>query len=182
MTTMVRFQVGDGEYAIPVDHVREVRSGERLSALPSSRDGVVGLLRDGGDALAVLDALGPGRDHVLLLQHGDRRFGLAVAAVTSVVDLAAAPGPPPDGQVGHLLSGVIEVDDGLVLLVDVGALLEILDTAAPPAGPRCRGSRATRPRRRAGRGRRRPRSPPTGGGRPGRPAVVRAQRRGPPPR
>ncbi len=134
MTTMVRFQVGDGEYAIPVDHVREVRSGERLSALPSSRDGVVGLLRDGGDALAVLDALGPGRDHVLLLQHGDRRFGLAVAAVTSVVDLAAAPGPPPDGQVGHLLSGVIEADDGLVLLVDVGALLEILDTAAPPAG------------------------------------------------
>lgn len=131
MTTMVRFQVGDGEFAVPVEHVREVRSGERLSTLPSSREGVVGLLRDRGDAIAVLDALGAGRDHVLLLQFDECRFGLAVTSVTSVVDLAGEPGPPPDGQAGHLVSGVVEADDGLVLVVDVAALLGLLDAAGP---------------------------------------------------
>lgn len=134
MSTMVRFKVADGDYAIPVDNVSEVRSGDRLVALPSSRDGVVGLLHDGGDAFAVLDSLGAGRGHVLVLQHGTRRFGLSVGEVTAVVDLVGDVGPAPDGQAGHLISGVVEAPDGLVLLVDVSALVDRLDHVDGRAG------------------------------------------------
>ena len=40
-------------------------------------------------------------------------------------------GPAPDGQMGRLIQGVGEATDGLVLLVDVAALLDRLDAAGP---------------------------------------------------
>ena len=43
--TVVCFRAGEGDYAVPVEHVREVRAGDRLLPLPAPRPGVVGLLR-----------------------------------------------------------------------------------------------------------------------------------------
>jgi chemotaxis signal transduction protein len=126
MTTMVCFRAGGTDYAVPVENVREVRSSEALVPLPAPRPGVMGMLTDRGTALTVIAPLGDGHDHVLLLDHDDRAFGLLVAEVTGVVTLAGDVGPPPAGQVGHFISGVITTPDGLVLLVDVAALDESL--------------------------------------------------------
>jgi len=126
-TTMVCFRAGQTEYAIPVEHVREVRSSEELRPLPAPRAGVMGFLTDQGNALTVIAPLGDGQEHVLLLDHDDRAFGLLVAEVTGVVSLAGEIGPPPAGQVGQFVSGVIATPQGLVLVVDVGALDESLD-------------------------------------------------------
>jgi len=126
MTTVVSFRAGGTEYAVPVEHVREVRSGPALLPLPAPRPGVVGLLSDHGNALTVIAPLGDGRDHVLLLDHEERAFGLLVAEVTGVVTLNGEVGPAPTGQVGHLISGVIDAPEGLVLVVNVAALDESL--------------------------------------------------------
>jgi chemotaxis signal transduction protein len=124
--TMVCFRAGGAEYAVPVERVREVRSAEALLPLPTPRPGVIGLLSDRGEALTVIAPLGEGHDHVLLLDHDDRGFGLLVAEVTGVLTLDGEVGPAPAGQVGHFISGVVNTPGGLVLLVDVAALDESL--------------------------------------------------------
>jgi purine-binding chemotaxis protein CheW len=126
MTTLVCFRTGDGEYAVPVECVREVRSGDALSPLPGAQTGVAGLLSYEGKTLTVLTALGAGENHVLLLEHGDHTFGLLVEEVTRVMNVDGEVGPPPRGQDQDYISGVVSTDDGLLLLVDIDALDERL--------------------------------------------------------
>jgi chemotaxis signal transduction protein len=118
---MVFFRAAGTDYAVPVGNVREVRSRAGLLPLPAPRPGVVGLLSDGGKALTVIAPLGDGA-HVLLLDHDDASFGLVVGEVTGVDTPTGTVGPPPAGQVDHLVSGVITMPAGLVLVVDVAAL------------------------------------------------------------
>ncbi len=132
MITVVCFRVGDGQYAIPVEHVQEVRSGDQLVPLPSPRDGVVGLLHDHGRAITVLATFGPGEDHVVLLRHGDRTFGLAVGEVTSVSTVPDEIAAAPAGQRDELVTGVINTPTGLWLMVDIALLDARLDAVDVP--------------------------------------------------
>ena len=125
MRTVVCFRAGDGSYAVPVERVREVRSGDALMPLPEPRPGVVGILAVDDDAFAVMDALGSGSDHVLLLDRVGRAFGLRVAEVTGVVAVDEI-GPAPEGQENELIEGVITTADGMTLLVNVEKLGERL--------------------------------------------------------
>lgn len=126
MTTLVCFRTGDGEYAVPVECVREVRSGDALLPLPGAQPGVAGLLAYEGKTLTVLTTLGTGKNQVLLLEHGDHAFGLMVEEVTRVMSVDDHVGPPPRGQDQEYISGVVSTDDGLLLLVDIDALDERL--------------------------------------------------------
>jgi chemotaxis signal transduction protein len=129
VTTLVRFRTGDGEYAVAVEHAREVRSAAGLLPLPSPRPGVVGLLPGEGQPLTVVAALGSGRDHVVVLEPDDGgAFGLLVEEVRGVVTVGADEvGASPAGQAGDLVSGVLNAPEGLVLLVDVDALARTLN-------------------------------------------------------
>lgn len=123
ISKVVRFRTGDGEYAVAVEHAREVRTAAGMVQLPAPGAGVVGLLPRDGDSLTVIDALGSGRDRVLVLDNGDRVFGLLVEEVSGVVTVDPERlGPPPQGQTGDLVSAVLHGPDGLVLLVDTAAL------------------------------------------------------------
>jgi chemotaxis signal transduction protein len=116
---MVRFRAGGCTYAVPVSDVRQVRTGEGVSALPSGRAGVVGLIRWEGDALPVVSVLGPGRGRLLVLEAGGRRFGLLAEDVSGVVNVDEERlGPPPAGQDGLAITGVLDADDELVLVLD----------------------------------------------------------------
>jgi chemotaxis signal transduction protein len=123
MTTVVRFRVPTGEYALPVEHVVEVRSSGGITPLPEPRPGIVGLLRQDDDALTVLSILGEPGDHVIVIDEGGVTFGLLVEEVTRVHAVADDQiGPPPPGQDGTMVSGVLVGEDGLVLLLDCVAL------------------------------------------------------------
>jgi chemotaxis signal transduction protein len=123
VTTVVRFRAPNGEYALPVDHVSEVRSSTDLTPLPEPRAGVAGLLRRGDEAITVLSVLGQPGEHVIVMEEGGLTFGLLVSEVTGVQALDDGDiGPPPPGQDRATVSGVLAGDDGLVLLLDCAAL------------------------------------------------------------
>jgi chemotaxis signal transduction protein len=127
VTTVVRFRAPAGRYALPVEQVTEVRSSAGLTPLPEPRAGIAGLMRRGDDALTVLSILGEPGDHVIVIDDGGLSFGLLVAEVTGVqaVDEAEI-GPPPSGQDGTTVSGVLVAEEGIVLLLDSAALRERL--------------------------------------------------------
>ncbi len=123
MRSVVRFRTGDGHYAVPVEQAREVLNPSGLAPLPSPQPGVAGLLERDGSALTVVTALGAGDQHVLVLDAGDRPFGLLVEEVLGVdrIDEATV-APRPAGQRDPLIAGVVESGHGMVLLVDVAIL------------------------------------------------------------
>ena len=127
MSVVVRFRTGNGQYAVPVEHARQVRSASGLLPLPGARSDVVGILRSGHDALTVVSMLGPGDDQVLVLDPDERPFGVLVEEVTGVSTIDdGAVGPPPSGQNDDLVTGVIATSSGLVFLVDTAALAKRL--------------------------------------------------------
>jgi len=122
--TLVRFRTDRGLFAVPVDQTRAVYPAEGIVPLPEPRADVAGVLARPEGALTVLTALGAGDRHVLVLDIGDRRFGLLVEEVTGLehVDEARI-GPPPDGQASGVVVGVVAAaGDEMVLLVDAAAL------------------------------------------------------------
>ena len=126
--TLVGFRTSDGHYAVPVEHTREVRAAGGIVPLPAPRPGVVGLLQRGDDALPVLDALGQGSKHVLVLEAGGQPFGLLVEEVSGVVTVGDTEvGPPPPGQEDAVITGVVSLGESLLLLVDADALAAALN-------------------------------------------------------
>ena len=123
MTTVVRFRAGAGDYAVPVEHVKEVRSAADLTSLPEPKEGVAGLMQREGEALSVLSILAPDGGHIVVLTRGELSFGLLVEEVVGVhpVDDGGL-GPPPQGQDRLVVSGVFNDDETLVLVLDVDAL------------------------------------------------------------
>ena len=123
MRTLVRFRSSDTGYALPVEQVTEVRSASDMTPLPTPRPGVAGLVPRRESALTVLSVLGEGGGHVIVVDDGTLTFGLLVDEVTGVVRVDDdVIGPPPEGQAGTTVAGVIPEDGDLVLLLDAGAL------------------------------------------------------------
>jgi chemotaxis signal transduction protein len=123
VSTIVRFRAPGGQYAVPVDVVSEVRSASELTPLPAPREGVVGLMQRGEDALPVLSILGSTGRHVIVIDDDPVTFGLIVEEVTGVHQMDEADiGPPPPGQDRAVVAGVVSDDLGLVLLLDVAVL------------------------------------------------------------
>jgi chemotaxis signal transduction protein len=123
MRSLVQFRTAQGAFAIPVEVAREVRMATRLTPLPTPRPGVAGVLLERDVALTVIDVLGSGCNQILVLEVGGQPFGLLVEEVLGVSRVPDdAIGPPPAGQAGDIVAGVVSLPSGAVLLVDPDAL------------------------------------------------------------
>lgn len=125
---MVVFRTGAGEFAVAVDHVREVRTTSGILPVPAPGPHVVGFLPDGDATLTVVSSLGSGDGQVLVLEPDGQAFGVVVEKVSGVIPVNEDQiGRRPAGQTGGLVSGVVRGRAGLVLLVDARALARMLD-------------------------------------------------------
>ena len=122
MKTMVYFRVSRGDYCIPVDVTRAVRSASGLIPLPAPRSHVAGII-PGDPPLTVSSILGTHGDHVIVIEAEDKTYGLLVEAVTGLrrineADIRAA----PTGQDRQLISGSIATNGHLFLVADPAAM------------------------------------------------------------
>jgi len=127
LITLVHFRCSTGVYAVPVEHAREVRLLTACRSLPEARPNVMGVVEGWGgqreETLTVVDTLGGGGEHLLILDRGDQPFGLLVEAVCGIIRVdESALGPPPEGQRSPVISGAARTEAGLLLLVDVNLL------------------------------------------------------------
>lgn len=137
------FRLGEEEYAVAIERVREVLKPPPITEVPRAPADVLGVITVRGEVIAVHDprlrlGLAPadrGGDRIIIVDAGQGSCGLLVDAVTHVVRLR--PGsiePRPQGIGGasadHLV-GIGRDGDRLFTVIDAPALLR----RAPPRLP-----------------------------------------------
>jgi purine-binding chemotaxis protein CheW len=142
------FLLGDDEYAVAIDRVREVIRAPPVAEVPRAPAHILGVVTVRGEVIAVVDprrrlglpaaSLAEGEGKIVVVDPGGGSCGLLVDRVASVVRLV--PGsiePCPQGIAGQrsdLLAGVGRAGERLFTVLDVGALLRRAprgDRAAP---------------------------------------------------
>ena len=113
MTTMVCFESAGTAYCIPVQATRAVRRTAGMVALPAPGPDIAGIL-PGKPPLTV---------QVLVVEAGEKTFGLLVDTVPGLRRITDTDiSPPPAGQGRALVCGTIDTGDQLVLVTDPSAL------------------------------------------------------------
>jgi purine-binding chemotaxis protein CheW len=140
------FRLGDEEYAIEIERVREVLKTPMVTEVPRAPAHVLGVIMVRGEVIAIFDprhrlALPPARaprvSRVLVCDAGDGPVGLLVDAVSDVVRLRAADVEPRPNGVGGVqadyIAGIGRAGDRMVVLLDLAAVLR--GAAAQEARP-----------------------------------------------
>jgi purine-binding chemotaxis protein CheW len=122
----VRVVAGGEHYALPVEAVLEITEIGQVTPVPGAPSGVLGVRNLRGQVIPVIDlatVLGLSgeveSERIVVTEDGDLRAALAVTSTDDVGELGAA----TEEVESPYLSGAILVEDALVGIVDVPALL-----------------------------------------------------------
>jgi len=128
-------RVADEEYALPVEHVREVARDGKTAPVPGAPPAVLGVRNVRGEVLPVIDLAGvlglPRNDNppcVAVVEHAGRVAALGVYELRGVGPLENAPEPAE----GRFVAGAALHDDALVGVVAVDELLAAIEEGAGP--------------------------------------------------
>lgn len=137
----VSFSVGGATFGLPVDQVREVLRVGAITRVPRAPEALRGVTNLRGRVLAVVDLrvrMGMEKaevaesSRILVAQGSGGPVGLLVDAVNQMDQiLPSGVQEPPDrlADLASLSRGVVSRDEGLVVLLDLGALLEPMAAA-----------------------------------------------------
>jgi chemotaxis signal transduction protein len=119
---LVRFRTSIGEFAIPVESVREVRSDAPLATIPGAHPAVAGLLDWKGEALTVIAPFGLGRQ-LVVLEGGPGLYGLIVEEVLELAHRSDRElGRAPAESSASYVTSVMRSEGHMVPIVDAGLL------------------------------------------------------------
>jgi purine-binding chemotaxis protein CheW len=122
----VRVEVGGEQYALPVEHVREVVEAGELTPVPGTADNVIGLHNLAGEIVPALDlaamvgaTAGKGARRLIVVERAGRPLALAVDQVLDVGSLGEG---MEEHESPYLLASTIQ-DEAMVGVLDLEALL-----------------------------------------------------------
>lgn len=126
------FRLGERVYGCDIEAVREIIPFRPATRLPGAPPYVQGLINLRGILATILDlgawideARAPVREgSIVLVDHGARPTGLAVDEVLDVQTVRLEPMDAMGGGRGGVLRGVGRLDETVVILLDVRALVE----------------------------------------------------------
>ena len=122
MKQLIRFRTGVGEFAIPVESVREVRNDALLAAIPGAHPAVAGLLDWKGQALTVIAVFGTGR-HLIVVDGGPGFYALEVEEVLELAHRSDRElGRAPAAGSAPYVTGVMRSEGHMVPIIDPDAL------------------------------------------------------------
>lgn len=141
--TMIVFRVADRDYGLPVEDVVEVIRMVAVTGIPDAPPWVSGVIDLRGRTLPVValrERFGllskpPDLDTMIIVARHDHRFaGLIVDDAVEAITVPAGAITSPDEMVGdmHPLSGIMSINERLILVLDAARLLGGLDELRVP--------------------------------------------------
>jgi purine-binding chemotaxis protein CheW len=131
---LLLFVVSGRLYACAIDPVREIVPARRATRLPGAPEYVCGLINLRGTIVTIIDLgrrLGESAEtrtdgSIILVEHAGRTVGLWVDEVRDVqpVDARRIEAVSGDRALGGIVFGIGHLDDGVVLLIDVGLVVQ----------------------------------------------------------
>jgi purine-binding chemotaxis protein CheW len=128
---MLSFRLGEEEYAVAVDAVKEVLKNRDLTPVPNAPDYVLGVMALRGPILPIIDlgkrlGLPPGitneKTRIIVVSVNDEDAGIRVDRVTGVVKIASDAIRPTPETIAHgaeFLQGIARKNDKLYILLDI---------------------------------------------------------------
>jgi len=132
---IVTFKVGERTFGIDVGMVREIKGWQATTPLPHAAPHVRGVLNLRGVILAVYDlrtSIGMGvteatPNHVIVVVNmAEKTAGLLVDSVSDIVDVqtsAVRDAPDVERDEYGLIEGLVLLDDEIVALLDISAVI-----------------------------------------------------------
>jgi purine-binding chemotaxis protein CheW len=132
---VLTFRIGAEVYGIDMTSMREISKMRTITELPRVPSFLKGIITLRGQVIPILDlrlrmsmaAEAVGRNtRILVVNHGEEPFGLIVDQVQRVVrmvDSQIENAPLPGGIESDFLAGVARVDDELIVLLDLAAVV-----------------------------------------------------------
>ncbi|MFO7245912.1 MAG: chemotaxis protein CheW [Thermaerobacter sp.] len=131
---VVVFELAGEDFALPVQHVREILTWQPVTAVPRTADHVLGITNIRGQVTPVVSLraiLGLGeaeidrRTRIVVVELGDEVGGLVVDAVKEVLRVSSENMTQPSDVVSHAehLKAVIQVGERLILLLDAASIV-----------------------------------------------------------
>lgn len=123
----MRVAVAGEQYALPVEHVREVVELGELTPVPGTADSVLGLRNLSGEIIPALDLAkmlqiehASQAEQLLVVEHGGRRTAFVV---DEVIDVGRLDGALQEHESPHLLASTV-IDGAIVGVLAVDVLLD----------------------------------------------------------
>ncbi len=131
-TQLVSFRLGQEEYGIEITKVREIILMGEITQIPETPDYVKGLINLRSTVIPVIDlrirfGLPEGErtdeSRIMVLHVDEKMIGIIVDAVSEVLRIAhdqIAPPPPTVAGLGReYLTGLVKLEDRLLILLDI---------------------------------------------------------------
>ena len=147
-TQVVGFQVGRETYGIPITALHEIVRVPEITAVPDAPIYMEGVINLRGKIVSVLDlrkrfgkSASPlhRRSRILVVEHKGRLAGMIVDEASEVLkiqssDIEPAPGIMQEGGL-DCVTGLGKYQGRLIILLDVGKVLDFRQNAVPEAAP-----------------------------------------------
>ncbi len=132
------FTVDNEEYGVDIMTVREIKGWTETTRLPNSQEFMRGVMNLRGLIIPIFDLRtrfhrgvtdATAKHVVIILAIGERNIGILVDTVSDILDASydqIKPAPENDTQIdADYISGLISLNDRMVVLLDVEHLFEI---------------------------------------------------------
>jgi purine-binding chemotaxis protein CheW len=136
---LLTFMLGNEHYAIDILKVQEIRRYEAVTRIAGAPEHLKGVINLRGNIVPIVDMrIRFGLPHaeyghftvVIILNVGHRVIGIVVDGVSDVVRLRPGqvqPGPAMAAIDGSCITGLGTLDDRMLILLDIDALLSSID-------------------------------------------------------
>jgi len=127
-----------GNYAVPIEQVKEIKIVDAITKIPKSKSYVKGIMNLRGKIIPIVDVndkigspksanVDDSKQRILVADVNDSLTGLLVDEVNEVMRFSTKElEPVPEGafENGNYIKGIVNVKDRLIVLLDVSKFLE----------------------------------------------------------